>query len=61
MDVRRRRCRILGACSRRAIGVWLGKRLHDRLPQQRLFFWCYLLLAVAAVKLLVDAMKALLS
>jgi uncharacterized protein len=43
------------------IGVWLGKRLHDRLPQHRLFFWCYLLLAVAAVKLLVDAMKALLS
>jgi uncharacterized membrane protein YfcA len=43
------------------IGVWLGKRLHDRLPPQKLFFWCYLLLSLAAVKLLADAVRSLLS
>lgn len=41
-------------------GVWLGKWLHDRLEQQRLFFWCYVLLSVAAAKLLYDAARALL-
>lgn len=42
-------------------GVWLGKRLHDRLPQKTLFFWCYLVLGVAAAKLLVDAIRSLLA
>lgn len=38
-------------------GVWLGKYIHDRLDQQRLFFWCYLLLLIAAGKLLFDGLK----
>jgi len=37
------------------VGVWLGKRLHDALPQARLYFWCYVLLTGAAAKLMVDA------
>ncbi|MDJ1157906.1 sulfite exporter TauE/SafE family protein [Chelatococcus sp. SYSU_G07232] len=41
------------------LGVWLGKRLHDRLPQGMLFFWCYVLLGAAALKLLADAVKGL--
>jgi uncharacterized protein len=39
-------------------GVWLGKRLHDRLEQRQLFFWCYVLLSFAAAKLLYDAASA---
>jgi uncharacterized membrane protein YfcA len=42
------------------LGVWLGKRLHDRLPQNTLFFWCYVVLGTAALKLLFDAVRALL-
>jgi uncharacterized protein len=42
------------------LGVFLGKRMHDRLPQQTLFFWCYVVLALAAGKLLVDAVRAFL-
>lgn len=42
------------------LGVWLGRWLHDRLDQKRLFFACYLLLAGAALKLTVDAALALL-
>jgi hypothetical protein len=30
------------------LGVWLGKRLHDRLEQKTLFFWCYAVLGLAA-------------
>ena len=37
------------------LGVWAGKWLHDRLEQRRLFFWCYVLLALAAAKLMFDA------
>lgn len=40
-------------------GVWLGVYLHRRLEQNRLYFWCYLLLAGAAAKLLFDALRAL--
>lgn len=40
------------------LGVWLGKYAHDRLDQGRLFFWCYVILVVAAVKLLYDALRA---
>ena len=40
------------------LGVWLGKYVHDRLDQGRLFFWCYVILLVAAVKLLYDALRA---
>lgn len=39
-------------------GVWLGKYIHDRLDQARLFFWCYVILLVAAAKLLYDAVRA---
>lgn len=39
-------------------GVWLGRYIHDRLEQQRLYFWCYVLLLCAALKLLYDALRA---
>jgi uncharacterized protein len=42
------------------VGVWIGKRLHDALPQARLFFWCYLLLGAAALKLVADALRGFL-
>jgi uncharacterized protein len=41
------------------LGVWAGVYLHRRLEQNRLYFWCYLLLAAAAAKLLFDALRAL--
>jgi len=41
------------------LGVWAGVHLHRRLEQHELYFWCYLLLAVAAAKLLFDALHAL--
>ena len=43
------------------VGVWIGKRLHEALPQARLFFWCYLLLGAAALKLVVDALRGFLA
>ncbi|MFN3671822.1 MAG: sulfite exporter TauE/SafE family protein [Bosea sp. (in: a-proteobacteria)] len=42
------------------VGIWLGRIAHDRLDQRRLFFWCYVLLGLAAVKLTADAALALL-
>ena len=39
-------------------GVWLGKYIHDRLEQRWLYFWCYVLLLCAALKLLYDALRA---
>ncbi|MGL5362385.1 MAG: sulfite exporter TauE/SafE family protein [Bosea sp. (in: a-proteobacteria)] len=41
------------------LGVWIGRKLHDRLEQKTLFFWCYVLLAIAALKLVADAALAL--
>lgn len=41
------------------LGIWAGKRLHDRLPQQTLFFWCYIILGAAAGKLMFDALRSL--
>ena len=41
------------------LGIWIGKRLHDRLPQRTLFFWCYVILAGAAAKLLFDSVRSL--
>jgi uncharacterized membrane protein YfcA len=41
------------------LGVWLGKVLHDRLDASRLYFWCYLLVAAAGMKLLIDSVLAL--
>jgi uncharacterized membrane protein YfcA len=37
------------------LGVWAGVWLHARLEQPRLFFWCYVILTLAAFKLLFDA------
>jgi uncharacterized protein len=42
------------------LGVWVGKRMHDRLDADRLYFWCYLLVAAAGLKLLVDSVIKLL-
>ncbi|GIL38482.1 UPF0721 transmembrane protein [Rhodospirillales bacterium TMPK1] len=36
------------------LGVWLGQRLHNRLPERRLYQVCYALLVVVAGKLLID-------
>lgn len=41
------------------LGVWLGKKLHDRLEQKTLFFWCYAVLGLAAAKLMVDSIRGL--
>jgi uncharacterized membrane protein YfcA len=41
------------------LGVWLGKRMHDRLDANRLYFWCYLLVGAAGFKLLVDSVSKL--
>jgi uncharacterized protein len=41
------------------VGVWIGKWMHDRLEQRRLYFWCYVLLTLAAAKMLFDAVRAL--
>jgi uncharacterized membrane protein YfcA len=43
------------------LGVWLGKQLHDRLDVRRLYFWCYLLVAAAGLKLLADSVIKLLA
>ena len=43
------------------IGVYAGRALHDRLTQRTLFFWCYLFLAAAALKLFIDSVRALLA
>ena len=40
--------------------VMIGKALHDRLDQDRLYFWCYVLLAVTGAKLLWDSLRAFL-
>jgi uncharacterized protein len=43
------------------IGVWAGIYLHSRLEQNRLYFWCYILLSAAAAKLLFDALRGLMA
>jgi hypothetical protein len=40
--------------------VYVGKLLHDRLDQQKIYLWCYSLLAVAGLKLLFDAIRSFL-
>jgi hypothetical protein len=37
------------------LGVWVGKRLHDRLDEQRLYFWCYALVGAAGLRLFIDS------
>lgn len=41
-------------------GVWVGKIMHDRLDEKRLYFWCYRLVGAAGLKLLFDSARALL-
>jgi uncharacterized protein len=40
------------------IGIYLGKVIHDKLDQARLFFWCYVLLLITGGKLLWDSVRA---
>lgn len=42
------------------LGVWAGKWMHERLEQRQLFFWCYVLLTLAAAKLVYDGLRAIL-
>jgi uncharacterized membrane protein YfcA len=37
------------------LGVWVGKIMHDRLDERKLYFWCYLLVGGAGLRLLVDS------
>ncbi|MGE0602476.1 MAG: sulfite exporter TauE/SafE family protein [Xanthobacteraceae bacterium] len=39
-------------------GVFLGTYIHGRLDQQRILFWCYLLMLFAAGKLMYDTLHA---
>lgn len=43
------------------LGVYAGKLLHDRLDEKRLYFWCYLLIGLAGLRLLVDSVQKLLA
>ncbi len=38
------------------LGVWAGWRLHQKLDQQRLYWWCHLLLVATGLKLLWDGL-----
>jgi len=38
------------------IGIWAGRRLHDRLDQQTLYLVLYLLLGVTGLKLMADSL-----
>jgi uncharacterized membrane protein YfcA len=40
-------------------GVWLGRRLHDRLDEHKLYLALYLLLALAGLNLLVHSVAQL--
>lgn len=37
------------------LGVWIGKIMHDRLDERKLYFWCYLLVGAAGLRLLMDS------
>jgi uncharacterized membrane protein YfcA len=38
------------------LGVWLGQKLHHRLPERRMYQTCYALLVLVAAKLLADGL-----
>lgn len=38
-------------------GIWAGKILHDRMDQQQLFFWCYVLVGAAGLNLLATSVR----
>jgi uncharacterized membrane protein YfcA len=44
-----------------ALGVWAGKQLHDRLDEQRLYFWCYVLVGIAGLRLFIDSATKLIA
>jgi len=41
------------------LGIWLGRLLHDRISDRGFFVICYLLLALAGIKLLWDGLSGL--
>jgi uncharacterized protein len=40
------------------LGIYIGKVIHDKLDQARLFLWCYVLLLITGWKLLWDSVRA---
>jgi uncharacterized protein len=41
------------------LGVWTGRMLHDRLAEDRLYLFCYLLMAATGLKLFIESVRAL--
>lgn len=41
------------------LGVWIGKIMHNRLDERKLYFWCYLLVGAAGLRLLMDSVLRL--
>ncbi len=41
------------------LGIWAGKKLHDRIDEEQLYFLLYLMLGIAGLKLLYDSVRAL--
>ena len=39
------------------LGVYVGKKMHDRLDERRLYFWCYLLVGVVGLRLLFESLQ----
>lgn len=39
------------------VGIWFGTYFHDRVDQQRLIFWCYVICLAASAKLLFDTSR----
>jgi uncharacterized membrane protein YfcA len=42
------------------LGVWLGRKFHDRLDGPQLYRWCYILLFLAGAKLMFDGVSGFL-
>jgi uncharacterized membrane protein YfcA len=42
------------------LGVWLGRKCHDRISEARLYLVCYVMLVLASLKLLYDGASKLL-
>jgi len=41
------------------LGIWAGKKFHDRIDEDQLYFLLYLMLGIAGLKLLYDSVSAL--
>jgi uncharacterized membrane protein YfcA len=39
------------------VGIWLGRRMHDRLEAERLYLICYAMLLLSGVKLMYDGVS----